>query len=216
VLPTSHAWALKVCARCTRWTECFDECSAHRAALNGSRRTIDSRSTLRCIFDGAHSAKHICRITNVVNGENMPRLVLIEDPKEIKLLKELINKYHAQGCPRGGSMSSRERFYVYEIDGYWCAGAWLHGSEPFRNVAIKYSIPIDRSWFIRRICRFCPIECLVEFLNEIAKQLRDEGWECLWSMGLVDHSNALYKQAGFEEVGRSPRTKHPIFVRWLR
>ena len=144
------------------------------------------------------------------------RIVVVDDPDDIRFLKTLIARYHAQGCPMGGAMSRRERFYAYDIDGFWCAGMWIHGPEPFRNVAIRLGIPLDTSWFIRRICRFCPIECLVDFLNEVAEHLVAEGWECIWTLGLHGHSNALYKNAGFEEVGRTPRTNHPVFVRWLR
>ena len=146
----------------------------------------------------------------------MARLIVLEREEDIRFLKELIRRYHAQGCPSGGAMSKRQRFYVYEIEGYWCAGMWIHGSEPFRFIAQRHRIPIDTSWFIRRVCRFCPIDCLVDFITAVAKELREEGWECIWTLGLPSHSNALYRRAGFEEVGKSPRTGHPIFVKWLR
>jgi predicted GNAT family acetyltransferase len=56
----------------------------------------------------------------------------------------------------------------------------------------------------------------VAFLNAIAERLKNEGKECLWTLGLDAHSNALYKRAGFKEVGRTPRTGHPVFVKKLR
>jgi len=143
-------------------------------------------------------------------------IVEVERREDIELLKALIGKYHRQGVPKGGGAARRHRYFVYVVDGFWCAGAWLHDSTPFRFVAEKFMIPLDTSYFIRRICRFCPVDCLVDFLTQIAEKLRSEGWEVLWTLGLDDHSNALYKKAGFTEVGRTPRSGHPVFVLRLR
>jgi hypothetical protein len=143
-------------------------------------------------------------------------LVELESREDIELFKMLVKKYHSQGLPRGGAAARRHRFFVWVVDGYWCAGAWLHDSTPFRFVAEKFRIPQDNSYFIRRVCSFCPGEHLVALLNAIAEKLKAEGKEALWSMGLPTHSNAVYKLAGFEEVGRTPRTGHPVFVRWLQ
>lgn len=49
-----------------------------------------------------------------------------------------------------------------------------------------------------------------------ADKLREEGKECIWTLGLDDHSNALYRKAGFEEVGKTPRKELPVFMKRLR
>jgi len=135
---------------------------------------------------------------------------------EIRLARMLIERYHSQGMVRGGGAAGGHRWFGYLVDGYICAVAWLHDATPFRFVAHMFMIPSDNSYFIRRICKTCPGDYLVEFLNALSERLRGEGKECLWTLGLDDHSNALYKKAGFVEVGRTPRTGHPVFVRWLR
>ena len=138
------------------------------------------------------------------------------DPKEIKLLRMLIAKYHEQGCPAGSGLARHSRYFVWVIDGFWVAGCWIHETDPFFNIAVKFNIPKDNTYFIRRICRFAPLDCLIDFLNALCGRLRDEGKECIWTLGLTDHSNAIYRRAGFKEVGITPRTKHPVFVKWLR
>ena len=142
-------------------------------------------------------------------------LVEIHDRRDISLVKELIGRYHKQGCPRGGGAGRGSRYFVWVVEGYWCGGAWIHDSTPFRFIAQQMRIPQDNSYFIRRICRFCPTDCLVDLLNALAEKLANEGKEALWTLGLHGHSNALYKRAGFEEVGKTARTKHPVFVKWL-
>ena len=143
-------------------------------------------------------------------------LVEVEEKEDIELLKILIKKYHLQKIPRGGGAAKRHRYFVWTVDGYWCAGAWLHDSTPFRFVAERFRIPMDRSYFIRRICSFCPGEHLISLLNALSEKLKNEGWETLWTLGLPNHSNALYKKAGFKELGLTPRTNTPVFARWLR
>jgi len=140
------------------------------------------------------------------------KVVELVDREDIELLKALIRRYHSQGVPRGGGASRHHRYFVYVVDGYWCAGAWLHDNLPFRFIAERFGIPNDNTYFIRRICKFCPGDYLVDFLRLLAERLRNEGKECIWTLGMDDHSNALYKKAGFKYVGDTPRTKHPVFV----
>jgi hypothetical protein len=143
-------------------------------------------------------------------------LVELRHKGDIKLAKQLVDRYHAQGVPRGGAAARGHRWFAWVCDGYICAVAWLHDNTPFRFVAERFMIPSDNSYFIRRICRTCPGVYLVDFLNAIAERLRAEGKEVLWTLGLDDHSNALYKRAGFEELGRTPRSGHPVFAKRLR
>ena len=143
-------------------------------------------------------------------------LVEIHEKKDVELLRKLIDKYHAQGAPRGGGAARRNRYFVWIVDGFWCAGAWIHDSLPFRFIANMFMIPQDRSYFIRRVCSFCPGNHLVAFLNALCEKLGGEGWEALWTLGMHGHSNALYKLAGFMEIGKTPRTQHPVFVKWLK
>ena len=148
------------------------------------------------------------------------RLVEVEGERDVELLRRLIEKYHAQGVPRGSGAGRGSRFFAYAVreDGgeYWVAGAWLHDCTPFRLIAEKLGIPCDNSYFIRRICKFAPGDWLVRFLAALAERLREEGKECLWTLGLPGHSNALYRLAGFQEVGKTARSGHPVYVLWLR
>jgi hypothetical protein len=143
-------------------------------------------------------------------------LVELEREEDIKFAKMSIDRYHAQGAPRGGAAARRHRFFAWVCDGYICAVAWLHDNTPFRYIAERFRIGHENSYFIRRICKTCPGDYLVDFLNAIAERLKAEGKECIWTLGLDDHSNALYKRAGFVELGKTPRTRHPVFMRWLR
>ena len=143
-------------------------------------------------------------------------LVELEREEDVEFAKMLIDRYHAQGAPRGGAAARRHRFFAWVCDGYICAVAWLHDNTPFRYIAEKFKIGSENTYFIRRICKTCPGDYLVDFLNAIAERLKNEGKECIWTLGLDDHSNALYKKAGFVEIGKTPRTQHPVFVKWLR
>jgi hypothetical protein len=143
-------------------------------------------------------------------------LVELERAEDIRLLKQLIAKYHRQGCPRGGAAAAHHRYFVLVEEGYWVAGAWLHDNTPFRFIAERYKIGHENSYFIRRICKFAPGDWLITLLKLLAEKLRAEGKECIWTLGLDNHSNALYKRAGFVEVGKTPRTGHPVFVLRLR
>jgi len=135
--------------------------------------------------------------------------------EDIKFVKLLIQRYHTQGIPQGGAMAKRHRFFGWLVEGYICGVAWLHDNTPFRFIAQYFKIGSENSYFIRRICKCCPGDYLVDLLNALAEKLKNEGKECIWTLGLDDHSNALYKRAGFIEVGRTPRTGHPVFVRKL-
>ena len=128
----------------------------------------------------------------------------------------LLSKYHTQHAPPGGGGGRGNRFFVWLVDGYVCAVAWLHDNTPFRYIAQTFRIGSENTYFIRRVCKVCPGDYLVDFLNALAERLRAEGKECLWTLGMDDHSNALYKRAGFAEVGVTPRTKNPVFVKKLR
>ena len=143
-------------------------------------------------------------------------LVELEREGDVEFAKLLIARYHAQGAPRGGAAARRHRFFAWVCDGYICAVAWLHDNTPFRFIAERFRIGSENSYFIRRICKTCPGDYLVDFLNAVVEKLKSEGKECVWTLGLDDHSNALYKKAGFVELGRTPRTGHPVFVKWLR
>jgi hypothetical protein len=146
----------------------------------------------------------------------VPELVELERAEDIQLLKTLIAKYHRQGAPRGGAAAGHHRYFVLVEEGYWVAGVWLHDNTPFRFIAQRFNIGHENSYFIRRVCKFAPGDWLVELLKLLADRLRAEGKECIWTLGLDYHSNALYKRAGFTEVGRTPRTGHPVFALRLR
>ena len=142
----------------------------------------------------------------------------LKDRSDIRLLNKLINMYHKMGNNPG---LSRCRYFVgiVEEDGieYWVCGAVLQTPEAFAPIFRKHNIDSKRSYFLRRVCRFVPKACgnvLVEFLEKLAEKLRSEGKECIVTLGLDDHSNALYKKAGFIEVGTTTTGK-PVFVKRL-
>jgi len=135
--------------------------------------------------------------------------------RDIDLARLLIAKYHSQGVPLGSGAARRSRWFGWLVDGYICAVAWLHDNTPFRYLAEKFKIGSENSYFIRRICKTCPGDHLVAFLQALADKLRAEGKECVWTLGLDDHSNALYKKSGFEVVGYT-KNKQPVFVKRLQ
>jgi len=141
------------------------------------------------------------------------------DNNMIKFVRLLIDYYHDQGMPHGGGAGKNSRYFMYLAnDGeqnFIVAVAWLHDNTPFRFVAQQYKIPTDRSYFIRRITKTAPGDYAVNFLVDLAQKLKNDGFEVLWTLGFPDHSNALYKKAGFTEVGKTNRTGHPVFVKKL-
>ncbi|MEM4020312.1 MAG: hypothetical protein QXG57_08810 [Thermofilaceae archaeon] len=104
------------------------------------------------------------------------------------------------------------RWFGLVEDGKICAVAWVHRPHIFRPVFERYRIDMSNSYIVRRVATCCPGDHSVELLRKLAERLRGEGKECLVALGLPRHSNALYKMAGFEEVGRTPRTEHPVFI----
>ena len=148
------------------------------------------------------------------------RIEEAEDKELIKFVRMLIDFYHSQGMPMGGGAGKNSRYFMYIAnDGeqdFIVAVAWLHDNTPFRYIAQQYKIPNDRSYFIRRVTKTAPGDYAVNFLIDLANKLKNDGFEVLWTLGFPDHSNALYKKAGFIEVGKTNRTGHPIFVKWLK
>ena len=139
------------------------------------------------------------------------KLIELKRQEDIRLVKLLIDKYHLQGCPKGSGMAKHSRFFALECEGYWVAVCWIHESAPFKPIAIKHKISLKNTYFIRRICQCAPGQYGVTLLKLLAEKLKAEGKETLWTLGLTNHSNALYKKAGFKQIGTTPRTKHPIF-----
>jgi len=134
---------------------------------------------------------------------------------DVELARMLVERYHSQGVPLGGGGARRSRWFAWVVDGYICAVAWLHDNTPFRWLAEKFHIGSENSYFIRRICKTCPGDHLVAFMNALAEKLRAEGKECIWTLGLDDHSNALYKKTGFKEVGKTKK-RQPVFALYLQ
>ena len=144
------------------------------------------------------------------------KIVKLEDRDDIKLARLLIDKYHSQKLKIGGGYSSNQYYFALECDGFITAVAWLHDSKPFRFIAQKFRIPLDRSLFIRRVTKTCPGDYTVLFLKMLSEKLRNDGWEVIWTMGFPDHSNALYEKSGFEYQGKTPKTKHPVYAIFLQ
>jgi hypothetical protein len=155
------------------------------------------------------------------------RIQEAEDKKTIKFVRMLIDFYHSQKMPMGGGAGKNSRYFMYIANDdengeqsttrqdFIVAVAWLHDNTPFRYIAQHHNIPSDRSYFIRRVTKTAPGDYAVSFLIDLAQKLKNDGFEVLWTLGFPDHSNALYKKAGFEQVGITNRTGHPIFVKKL-
>lgn len=146
----------------------------------------------------------------------------IEEAKSkelIKFVRMLIDYYHSQGMPLGGGAGKNSRYFMYIAnDGeqnYIVAVAWLHDNTPFRYIAQQYQIPNDRSYFIRRVTKTAPGDYDVKFLIDLSLKLKNDRIEVLWTLGMPEHINSAYKKAGFQEVGKTNRTGHPIFVKKL-
>ena len=144
------------------------------------------------------------------------KLVELEDRGDKRLVRLLFKRFHSMGVPRGEGLGRGSRYFVLVVDCFWCAGVWVHLPSSFRPLFMKFNVPCDNSYFLRRICSFCPGQYSVMLLRLLCERLRNEGKEAILTLGLADHSNALYKKAGFVEVGVTPRSKHPVFVKYLR
>ena len=153
-------------------------------------------------------------------GVSVLRVRELKSQSEIRFLNKLIRMYHRQGNNPG---LSKSRYFVgvVEEDGieYWVAGAILQSPEAFMSIFRKHNIDTKRSYFMRRVCRFVPKskcgDILVEFLNKLAEKMRSEGKECIVTLGLENHSNALYKLAGYKEIGITTTGK-PVYVKYLQ
>ncbi|MEM2409817.1 MAG: hypothetical protein QXF87_04830 [Thermofilaceae archaeon] len=120
------------------------------------------------------------------------------------------------GMPVARFSGQGSRYFALKKEGKICAVAWIHRPSIFRPVFARFGIGQDNAYFLRRIATVCPGDHAVELLEKLCERLRQEGKEVLVALGLPDHSNALYRQAGFVEVGVTPRTGHPVFVKHLR
>jgi len=155
------------------------------------------------------------------------RIEEAKDKELIKFVRMLIDFYHSQGMPLGGGAGKNSRYFMYIANekgsveqsspqqDFIVAVAWLHDNTPFRYIAQEYKIPDNRSYFIRRVTKTAPGDYDINFLVDLSKKLKSDGFEVLWTLGFPDHSNALYKKAGFVEVGKTNRTGHPIFIKKL-
>lgn len=144
------------------------------------------------------------------------KLVEYKTHKEIELIRKLIDKYHDQGVPHGSGNGKSSRYFAYECDNYIVAVAMLHDNTPFYFVAMKFNVQSDRALFIRRITKVCPGDYLQDFIHALALKLKKDGFEVLWTLGFSDHSNALYKNTGFQEIGTTRKNDHPVFVLKLK
>lgn len=138
----------------------------------------------------------------------------VRDVRGRRIVNMLLGMYHRMGSARGGFGGSR--YFVYVVDGYWVAGAVLQSPAAWLPVFARFRLDTKRSYFLRRVTKFCPCDCLVEFLDALSERLAEEGKELLVTLGLPDHSNALYKRAGFQLVGYTAKGKRPVFVKRLR
>lgn len=162
---------------------------------------------------------YICHNLSYKHMELQFRIEEAKSKELIKFVRMLIDYYHSQGMPLGGGAGKNSRYFMYIAnDGeqnYIVAVAWLHDNTPFRYIAQEYKIPDNRSYFIRRVTKTAPGDYDINFLIDLSKKLKSDGFEVLWTLGFPEHSNALYKKAGFQEVGKTNRTGHPIFIKKL-
>lgn len=139
----------------------------------------------------------------------------LTNPKDISLVRALIEKYHGLGMPRGGGMAKGSRWFAWVCDGYIVAGAWLHLPSSFLPIYQIFKLDETQSYFFRRICRFAPGEFMLDFLEALSQKLRSEGKKSIVVLGYDDHSNALFKKAGYEQVGIVRRSGKPVLVKRL-
>ena len=142
-------------------------------------------------------------------------LLELRSEEDKKLFNLLLKKHHPQGPIPGSGLGEGLRFFVLEQGGFWVAGALIHRPGQFARMFKKYNVPADTGYFLRRICSFAPGEHAVALLELLADKLRKEGKHAIMTLCFPHHSGALYKHAGFEEVGVT-RTGMKVFVKWLR
>jgi len=145
--------------------------------------------------------------------ESGGELVELEGAAEIEYARLCIQLY-GMSCARFTAPGSR--FFALKRDGKICAVAWIHLPSSFYPIFAKFGITQDNAYFLRRVATCCPGDHAVELLERLCERLKEEGKEVVVALGLPDHSNALYRKAGFREVGVTPRTGHPVFVKFLR
>ena len=139
-------------------------------------------------------------------------LVELGNPRDIRFFTQLMDRYHRQGARYG---FGKPRLFVGVVEGYWVAGAVLQPPRAFISVFNQFNLDTGRSYFLRRIAKFCPGDHLLQFLALLADRLHGEGKELLVTLGYGDHSNALYKRAGFTHVGDTKSGK-PVYVLHLQ
>jgi len=140
-------------------------------------------------------------------------LVELELKDEIEYAKLCINLY---GRPQIRSGGEGSRFFALKVDNKICAVAWIHKPHIFKPIFEKFKLDQSNSYFIRRIATCCPGDYAVKLLELLAEKLKDEGKELLVTLVFEDHSGAVFKKAGFTEIGRTPRSGHGVFVKKLK
>jgi len=143
-------------------------------------------------------------------------LVELLKKDDIDFARILIKRYHPLGLPQGGGAARDHRWFAWVVDGYVCAVAWLHDSAPFRRIAEQFRIGYEASYFMRRLCKTAPGDHLADLLKALADKLKDEGKECIWTFGLDEYTDAVYRLAGFKEVGKTSRKRRSVYVLRLR
>jgi len=136
----------------------------------------------------------------------------LKDRRDIRLFNLLMDRYHVQGAKAG---LGRNRYFVGIVEGYWVAGAILQEPGSWANLFMKFRVDQGRSYFLRRIAKFAPGDWLLEFLEKLRERLRSEGKEAILTLGLPGHSNALYKKAGFKQIGMT-KSGRPVFLLLLQ
>lgn len=140
-------------------------------------------------------------------------LTELEEKEDIKLLLALLRKYGMKPAMPGGGLAKGNRYFVLVNGRYWVAGAWVHYPTPFRFVGEALRLPVANAYFLRRVAQFAPGHWIVELLHALGRRLVDEeGKDALWALGLPDHSNAIYREAGWRLAGETRRSRHPVYV----
>ncbi|MEM4455422.1 MAG: hypothetical protein QXT28_11960 [Thermofilaceae archaeon] len=137
----------------------------------------------------------------------------LKSKEEIRFAQACIQLY---GMPVPRFTGGGSRYFGLVKDGRICAVAWIHKPHVFTPVFRRFQIDEGNSYFVRRVATCCPGDHLADLLRLLAQRLREEGKENVVVLGLPRHSNLPYREAGFVEVGRTPRTGHPVYVLRLR
>ena len=136
------------------------------------------------------------------------KLIELKKTEDIVLFKYLTNKYNPKGLKKAGD--NPRYFVLTDNSDMWYVLILIDNAdfrviERFRK---EYNVELNpwKCVFIRRITTlpaFWGSELPSLALKMLCEQLKNEGYEMVYSYSLPRHSGALYKHADFERGWRT-------------